>query len=401
MAVRHPTVLLLGALLVIGLLPCQVLPETNETQARNVLNQLKRFRPGSEDAQRQAALLDIDALFMNDSLASLAPIVKDLISTALSEISASGSSGTSVWYFWNMGYVAKVGGQVIGFDIAELELAPLNEDQKEILAKSLDILLISHVDTPHVDRDLVSLMREDAIVVCPAEEVEYFDYITDRKSKVIGMEAGTSRQVGSVQVEALYGDHGEGGAHMRSYLVSVGGVRLLQTGDQRTVADWMKDVGRKGVDVLMINPLWEFPWTVEAIQTIDPVLALPGTMYDMSHPKDTWRGYPYAYQLREEVGPAVVPVFFGEKLSIAAAGGGGTFPTALVVTAAILVSLPVAFVAMRRGRAKRPMRPRAAHVPPECERRYVEKLCLACKDFVIKGGHPYCTRHKLKLRSDR
>jgi len=117
---------------------------TNESIARQLMTELGRFGPSHPDfAERRGTLLEIDDLFLNDSLGPLRILVKDIVSTALSEISGSQSSGTRVWYFWNMGYIVRTKGQVLGFDIAELQLSPLNGDQKKLLAESLDVLFVS------------------------------------------------------------------------------------------------------------------------------------------------------------------------------------------------------------------------------------------------------------------
>jgi len=288
---------------------------------------------------------------------------------------------------------------VLGFDIAELQLSPLNGDQKKLLAESLDVLFVSHVDNPHIDRDIVSLMRADSFVVCPAEDVSFFDTVLDRKCTILGMKAGEKRQVGSTTVEAYPGDHG--GPNMRCFLVSIGGVKLLQTGDQRTVADWMKEVAGKLLDVLMVNPLWEYNWTLQAVKTMNPTYVLPGTMYDMSHPKETWDGYPYAYQIRKDVGPTVFPMFFGEKLPIQASSPG-SMPLALfgLVVASGLVggSGAVLWTKRRRPRGESPNPRQPAQLT--CERRYVPELCVTCRHYALKGGTIHCSRYNIRLDSE-
>lgn len=372
---------------------------TNESIARQLMTQLGRFGPSHPDSpERQGALLEINSLFLNDSLGPLRMLVKDMVSTALSEIAGSQGSGTRVWYFWNMGYIVKAKGQVLGFDIAELQLTPLNGDQKKVLAESLDILFVSHVDNPHIDRDIVSAMRADSFVVCPAEDVSFFDTVLDKKCTILGMQAGERRQVGSTTVEAYPGDHG--GPNMRCFLVSIEGIRLLQTGDQRTVADWMEKVGARSLDILMINPLWQYNWTVEAVKTLRPSFVLPGTMYDMSHAKETWDGYPYAYRIREDVGTSVFPMFFGEGISIQASSSA-SFPLALVgvLVAAGLMGASGAVLWRRRlpqGEAPKPKGPEQS----TCERRYVPELCVTCKHYTLKGGRIHCSKYNLDLDSE-
>jgi len=404
--VKHLPVAILIIMLTATVLCPTASSATNESIARQLMTQLGRYGPSDPDsAERQKALLEINSLFLNDSLGPLRILVKDMVSTALSEATGSQPSGTKAWYFWNMGYIIKAKGQVLGFDIAELQLSPLNWEQKKLLAENLNILFVSHVDNPHIDRDIVSLMRADSFVVCPAEDVSFFDTVLDRKCTILGIKAGDERQVGSATVHAYPGDHAypqeQGGSNMRCFLVSIGGIKLLQTGDQRTVADWMKEVAGKSLDVLMINPLWQYNWTVEAIKTMKPPCVLPGTMYDMSHAKDTWDGYPYAYRIREDVGPEVFPMFFGEELSIQASSPG-SIPLALVglVVASGLVggSGAVLWTRRRRPNAGSPKPKRPAQL--DCKKRYVPEVCVTCKHYTLKGGRIHCSKHNIRLDSE-
>lgn len=375
------------------------LAATNETIARQLMTQLGRFGPSYPDSpDRHDALLQIDSLFLNDSLGPLRALVKEMISTALSDIVGYQGSAPRVWYFWNMGYIVKAKGQVLGFDLAELQLAPLNAEQKKLLGQNLDVLFVSHVDNPHIDRDLVSYMRAESFVVCPAEDVSFFDTVLDRKCAIVGMKAGEKRQVGSTSVEAYPGDHGAGGPNMRCYLVSIGGTKLMQTGDQRTVAEWMKEVGRKSLDVLMINPLWEYNWTVEAVRTMKPSCALPGTMYDMSHEKETWHGYPYAFRLREDVGPNVFPIFFGERISIPTSSSDSLSFVLIGLVAAAGVAVAYGAVARRRRTPGAKLPKPAADLM--CQKRYVPELCVTCRHYVVKGGKIHCSKHNIALDSE-
>ncbi len=122
------------------LLATSVLPASNETIAMDLESRLKRFGPASADSvERRQVLLEIDGMFLNDSHAPLKMVAKGMISTALSEITGS-TTTPSIWYIWNMGYVLKTSSSVVGFDLSEVLLSPLNEEQKRMLGETLDIL---------------------------------------------------------------------------------------------------------------------------------------------------------------------------------------------------------------------------------------------------------------------
>ncbi len=384
----------LGAL-VSFLLVLPPISGSNETIARDLQARLARYGPTQPDSpQRQETLLEIDQLFLNDTLEPLGIVVRDMLATAISDITGSTYSAPTIWYLWNMGYVLKTRGEVIGFDIGEVELVPLMEQQKKILAESLDLLFISHMDSPHVDRDLVAMMREDAYAVCPNESAEVLDFIADRKCSVIAMEVGEKRTIGSVTVEALKGDDNRG-TPMRCFLVSAGGIKVLQTGDNHVFADWMEEGSTRNVDFLMVG-MERNPWIGQAIDAMNPRTVIPGGLYDLSHPKDTWIGFPYVLQLRSEGAAQILPIFFGEK-SQGSGSVGSAFPTYLLVVPLLVAGIGVALV-LKRPRSRSKEARRKARTT-RCERRYVERLCLTCRDYTLKGGRPYCSRHNFYLDS--
>ncbi len=380
-----------------------IVSEANESTTRAIEMHLKKFGPASADSlERRNALLEIDELFMNDSLDTLKVLLNEFMSTALWEVSSSSETRPSIWYFWNMGFILRTRNHIIGFDLPEVLLDPLNEEQKRILAESLDIFFVSHVDIPHVDRDIVSMMRPDSYVVCPEEVVDFFDKnrLLDRECTVVTMKINETCTVDSVSVKAYFGDDRRG-SPMRCYLVTSDGVRVLHTADQHYVSDWMREMAGKHIDVLMIDPLEQYSWVVEAINVIKPAYALPGTMYDMSHPKNTWDGYPYAYRLRDEAEPEVIPMFFGEKFQIRTTSGA-SLPVDIIMAIVVLAAVGVIGVVVlskRKGPREGKER-RTESRGPACEKRYVEKLCLTCKYYVIKGGHPYCTKYNIKLDAE-
>lgn len=366
---------------------------------QDLIDRLGRNGPSDPDSPgRMEVLMNIDSLFMNDSYETLRVVLNRMLSDALWEISGSASTRPAVWYVWNMGYVARAGGYILGFDLGEVELDPLTEDQKKILAESLDILFISHVDGPHVDKDLVSLMREDAYVVCPEQVVDTFDPILDRKAQVIGMEVNETKTIGSVKVEAFPGDDRRG-TPMRCFMVSVGGLRILQTGDQHYVAEWMRGLPR--IDALLMGPLEEDDWVVEAVDVIGARAMVPGGIYDMSHPKDTWDGYPWAYMIADRSRSSVVPLFFGEQLSLTKAGGALPPYQVLAIGAVLACGVVLAGVYyLKRDGGKKDKREVMRRPAPRCEKRYVKKLCLTCKHYAIRGGQPYCSKYNFKLDTE-
>lgn len=375
-------------------------PASSEGLARNLSSQLQRYGPSDPGSvERRDALMLLDDLLLNESYEAPRTISADFISTAISEMTSS-SRTTSVWYIWNMGYVVRAKDKVLGFDLPEVLIDPLNEEQIRIIAQSLDFFFVSHMDKPHRDLDIVSLMGAESRVVCPQEVVESFDMVVDRQCEVVGMETGESLTIDGVQIRAFFGDDRRG-TPMRCYHVNCGGVRVLQTGDQHYVADWMAELKGK-VDVLMIGPLEEFEWVVEAIETIQPRYTIPGGIYDMSHPRDTWAGYPYCYDLREQSEHQVVPMFFGEKLQLAGSGGGDLpIPYIAAFIALVGIGGAGAVLLSRRGEGQRRRKPRrGGGENHECERRYVERLCLTCKHYALKGGRPYCRKYNLYLDTD-
>jgi L-ascorbate metabolism protein UlaG (beta-lactamase superfamily) len=383
----------LGALLLLLLLLPSI-AGSNETIARDLQAQLARYGPPQPDSpQRQEALLEIDQLFLNDTLEPLRIMVRDMLATAISEITGSTYSAPTIWYLWNMGFVLKTREAVIGFDIGQVELAPLADQQKKVLAESLDVLFTSHMDGPHIDKDLVAMMREDAYAVCPTGSEEGLEYIADRKCTIIAMEVDEKRTIGSVTVEALKGDDGRG-TPMRCFLVSTGGVKVLQTGDNHVFADWMKAGSTRNVDVLMVG-IERNPWIGQAIEAMKPRTVIPGNLYDISHPKEVWIGFPYVLQLRSEGATEILPLFFGEATH-GQASGGSSFPAYLLIVPLLVVGIGAAVVLRRpRPRAKEARRKTAQR----CEKRYVERLCLTCRDYTLKGGRPYCRRHNFYLDS--
>jgi len=374
---------------------------TSESMAGDIQMRLQKYGPGSTAPERQQTLLEIDDLFMNDSLEPVKILLDKHLSTALWEISSSPVPRPTLWYFWNMGYILKTKSHVIGFDLPEVLLSPLSDEQKKILGQSLDMLFVSHVDTPHIDRDLVSYMRKDAYVVCPDEVVSFFDPIVDRKCKVIGMKIDQDDWVGPAHITAYFGDDRRG-TPMRCYLVKVDGVALLHTADQHYVADWMKNM-TKHVDFLMMGPLEKDTWNVEAINLIMPTYMVPGGIYDMSHSKDTWDGFPYAFGLKERAKADVVPMFFGEKLQMGAKTEKPG-PGIVIVTIGLALAAGTGGALLWRRQqglqgdrsARKKVRPRE----PECERRYVKNICLKCRYYVIRGGRPYCSKYNFELTPD-
>jgi len=369
---------------------------SDELTKETLRQRLEKFPPLSGNPERQAVLTQIDSLFTNDSLSPLKLLLADFISEDVWEISSSPTPTPRLWYIWNMGYVFKTGKHVIGFDLPEVLLSPLSDEQKKILGQSLDILFISHVDTPHVDRDLISYMRGDSYVVCPSEVVSFFDPIVDRKCSVVGIDINETKTIGSARIRGYFGDDRRG-TPMRCFLVTIDGFTLLHTGDQHYAASWMKELSRK-VDVLMMGPMEREEWNVEALQAISPRFFVPGGIYDMSHPKDTWEGYPYAFRLRSRAGPSVVPLFFGESLQIRKKGTNLGLPAA----AGTIAVLAIASILIVRARPTSPRRRKASdNVAAKCERRYVEEICLKCKFYAIRGGRPFCARYNFHLDSDK
>ncbi len=367
---------------------------SNQIPARDLQAELARYDPSQPDSpQRQAALLQIDQLFLNDTLEPLRTMVREMLATALSDIAGSTFSAPTIWYLWNMGYVLKTRGEVIGFDIGEVQLVPFRNEQKKVLAESLDLLFISHMDVPHVDRDLVAMMKEDSYVICPNESVEFFDYIADRKCTIIGMKEGERRTIGSVIVQAFKGDD-KRGTPMRCFLVFAGGIRVLQTGDNHVFADWMSRGSVRNLDVLMVG-LENDPWIEAAIDALRPGIVMAGGLYDMSHPKDTWIGFPHVLRIRSEGTAEMLPMFFGERFQVRRSGRL-SFPVYLLIVPLLVAGMGIALVLRRpKPKAKKAARKNGG----ACEKRYVERLCLTCRDYVLKGGRAYCSRHDFYLDS--
>jgi len=371
-----------------------------EVDQERIADQLERFGPSQPDSpERKDVLMEVHALFMNDTHEPLKGALNDLISTMLWEISGTSAGGPKIWYFWNMGYILKAGNTIVGFDLPRLELDPLDDEQKRMLGESLDILFVSHVDKPHIDYDIVTHMVEGAYVVCPDEiAAESMNPVPGRKATVIGMKAGERRTVGPADVRAYEGDDRRG-TSMRCFLVSVGGMRVLHTGDQHYVSGWMEDLPGGRVGVLMMGPMEDYSTTLDAIATVDPAYTVPGGLYDMSHPKDTWSGYDYSYGLRGDSGSRVIPMFFGEGFQVRIESSGGTLvPVIIVISAASGIGGVLIF--RMKGRERGPGAKQAAEGQTRCEKRYVKNLCLKCRYYTIKSGGPYCTRYNFQLKAE-
>ncbi len=375
----------------------------SQAVSRDLSSQLQRYGPGNpESDQRKTALLNLHGFFMNDTLEVPREITKGFISTALSEIAGSSTPTPSVWYIWNMGYVVKTRNYILGFDLPEVLLQPLNEEQIGLLAQSVDFFFVSHMDKPHRDLDIVSEMRSSSSVVCPQEVVESFDLVADRECEVIGMEAGGKLNLQGVQISAYPGDDGRG-TPMRCFLVQCDDLQVLHLGDQHYVEDWMQGLAP---DVLMIGPLEEFSWVTQAIEAVKADYILPGGFYDMSHPKNTWDGYPYAYDLRNSTDLEVIPLFFGERFKPARPSGDAPFPYLIGFLAVILVGgiggllIYHRYPGGQREEGKMKKEEMKKEETASCQKRYVEKLCLTCKHYSLKGGRPFCRKYGFYLQED-
>ena len=243
--------------------------------------------------ERQLALASLDALVhdtRNDGSPALHAFLDTRVGRVVGDLSRPSSrKGVEVYKLYNDGFVVRTREAVVGFDLCGTRGKEkyIPDALMRELVSSCDLLLISHRDPDHADRNVVAMASELGIPVYGPE-----DYDNDRVVKVrtedfseIRLEG---RGGGSLAAQALPG-HQDGLQNNIWVVTFPGGYTVAHCGDQYLREDlaWLKNASEKLVrplDVLIIDC-----WAMEMEETVlgfSPRVVITGHENEMGHTID-------------------------------------------------------------------------------------------------------------------
>ena len=206
------------------------------------------------------------------------------INQAVAEIekTAVGPGKVRVWSTTNMGAVVKTSSKIIGFDIAD---QPLSAVQKEI-AELADVLLVTHSDNDHYDPALLKKALDLGKTVILPEGLGFL-YEEKDSYKIYKLKDGEEINIDGVKITAFQTDHRGDGNFIEPnawYLVEVGGLKLLHTGDGRDFKDPQKKKGLadSGIDIFLSNRQIH-PYN---IRDINPKVLVPLHLHKYIHGRE-------------------------------------------------------------------------------------------------------------------
>lgn len=176
-------------------------------------------------------------------------------------ISQPPESGVDIWKFYNCGVVFKSKDACVAIDLRSQYGIPFSESEIASLVEKIDILLISHPHGDHFDLALLeAFLKAGKKVYAPVPESVSKDLAGKYPNFVKLYKAGDSLslEIGGAKILAY------GGAHLQwsakefpqplpnnLYLVEIGGVKIVHTGDNGDVKVLEKIGNENKVDIFM------------------------------------------------------------------------------------------------------------------------------------------------------
>jgi hypothetical protein len=218
---------------------------------------LKAHPPAEGDHRlRKEALLLLDyPLHVRGGQAwrgELGRFYQSFMASAIKDIgSASVARGLRVWKMYNMGFVVRSRNYAVGFDVhaGYRHMQPLTDRQLRKLASALDVAMVSHPHTDHMDRRFLHTMLEmGKKVILP----EGFGPRLNHPNVIRVYRRSEPIRVGQMEIFCHPGWQ-RLIARNCVYLVSMDGCRVLHTGDNTRHRIYRRLAERDQVDVILAN----------------------------------------------------------------------------------------------------------------------------------------------------
>ena len=207
-------------------------------------------------------------------------------SRALAQIAhADLDLGWRAWKIYNMGFVVKTANHTIGFDIHPgwIFQSPLSDDQQDMLADMLDILLISHYHADHLNQGFVDKMvarQKPVILPASAWRLPTTGRLDLSSKRYIVQSQESHQAFDGLMVHSYLG------AQWRVirnavYVVEADGQLILHPGDNENLDIYDHITSQHEIDLFLAN-CWA--QLLPSIERIQPHTVLTGHEQEISHP---------------------------------------------------------------------------------------------------------------------
>ena len=226
-----------------------------------------------ESPEREGALMILDyPSILDDKTKNTPQSAKDAWMNAMKEVygnrcerlknfleEPAPSEGVDIFKLYNMGVILKSSGECIAIDFRSQYGIPFSPTDIELLVKSVDALFITHFHADHTDIALIeALLKAGKNVFAPDPKAISKDLAEKYPNNFVEIYSeGGERivQIGSATVR-MFGGHQGKGCLNNVYLLEMGGLKLVHTGDNANINLYDKIGSEHKVDVLM-PALWE------------------------------------------------------------------------------------------------------------------------------------------------
>lgn len=221
-------------------------------------------------------------------------------------------SGLVVWKFYNMGFVVKSKGHIIGFDLwpGAVSGRQYTPEQLDVLTRKLDALFISHEHGDHVSRQLVeALLKAGKTVVVPDPAKALPGLSSPNLVAMYG--ANSERQINEIRVRALPGAQGKTPCNI--YVVTLDGMNIVHNGDNTDHAIYPALAAMGKIDLALSNCWSGFAPYFAAAR---PKLAVTAHENELSHRVQNRESFKEVFERLEKVKnpPPVLIIDCGESV---------------------------------------------------------------------------------------
>lgn len=279
----------------------------------------------AEHPVRRAALIRLDDILHIES-APNKPLIQSwfrqrMAATAKDIAATKPSSGARIWKLYNHTFFIRTASASFVYDLVpgppRIEDFSMSNETLAQLADTADVLFISHWHNDHTNRAVAELFFSRQKPVIGPEDIWRDNPVNNKLFQSPPRAVAPWLVAGNLRYIALPGHQGKDVINNCNLVRTPEGINFLQTGDQSNDDDfqWIDTLHQKyKVDVLFPN-CWT-PSPLRVLKGIQPKLVIPGHENEMAHVVPHREDWTQTYNRFHGASAPVVPMAWGESISI-------------------------------------------------------------------------------------